>query len=193
MRRRDSVLAVALVVIAGGHAAAQTQVMPPLAEVARQAEAAKATAKKARKTYTNSDLSADPRRASEPAPAPAAAPAAGFVSKTTGKTVPAEEMVAASEAKAEEAAVAKESEATWRMRAASLRKQVDEMRARIEQLTTPDPLRDENPVLKRTNDVDIVNARAALEGLRKQWARLESSARELKVPDAWLDPKPNFQ
>ena len=191
--RRESVLAVALVLIAGGHAVAQTQVMPPLAEVARQAEAAKATARKAKKTYTNSDLSADPRHQPDPAPAPAAAPAAGFVSKTSGKTVPAEEMIAASEAKAEEATVAKESEETWRMRAASLRKQVDEMRARIEQLTAPDPLRDENPVLKRTNDVEIVNARAALEGLRKQWTRLEASARELKVPDAWLDPKPVVQ
>ena len=195
--RRHSLLAVAVVLLSGGHAFAQTQVMPPLADVARKAEAAKATAKKAKKSYTNSDLSADPRGERAPAPAPAAAPTAapeaGFVSKTTGKPVPAEEMVAASAAKAEEGEVAKESEATWRHRASAVRQQVDKMRERLAELSTPNQLTDENPRLKAENERDIANARTALDGLRKQWGRLETSAREKKIPLAWIEPAPSFQ
>ena len=190
MIARGSVLAIVVLAFAAGDALAQTQVMPPLAEVARKAEAAKPTVKKARKTYTNSDLSADPRSA--PPPPPAAAPSAPAAAAATPAAKSEGTDAAAAAPKAEEA-VQKESEETWRMRAASLRKQVDTMRARIAELTLPDPLREENPVLKRANDVEIANARAAFEGLKTQWSRLEASARELKVPEAWLEPRPQLQ
>lgn len=191
MTLRGSAVAVALVAITSGHALAQAPVTPPLADVARQAEAAKASARKAKKTYTNSDLSADLHR--DPGPEPA--PAGGLVSKSTGKPVPADEMIARSEAKAEteSEAVAKESEETWRMRAASLRKQVTDMMARTAALERSDPQRDENPLMKRSNDVDLSNARAALDGLRKQWSRLAADAREAKISMAWIEPPPQFQ
>ena len=186
--RCSSAIAVAFVAITAGRALAQDQVMPPLAEVARQAEAAKATVKKAKKTYTNSDLASDPR--GEPAPAPA--PASGFVSKSLGKQVPAEELVARSEAQVESEAVAKESEEAWRKRADSVRRQVDRLRERLTELMTSDASRAESPAVRAGNASDIATTRAALESVRKQWARLETSAKELKVPMAWIEPLPTF-
>ena len=164
--------------------------MPPLADVARQAEAAKTTTKKATKTYTNSNLSSDARR--ERAPAPTPAPTSGLVSKSPGKLVAAEEMPGRSDAKAEDEAIGKESEATWRMRAASLRKQIDQLRARLTELTTSDAPRAESPAVRALNGSDIANTRASLDGLRKQWARLEASARERKIPLSWIEPLPTF-
>ena len=163
--------------------------MPPLAEIARQAEATKATVKKAKKAYTNSDLGKDPR--GEPAPAPTA-PSTGLVSKSLGKPVPAEEMVERSEAKVESDALAQESEESWRTRATLVRKQVDQLRARLTELTTSDASRAESPAVRALNASNISNTRGALDGLRKQWARLEVSAKERKVPQHWLEPLPTF-
>ena len=178
--------ALAFVALAAGSARAQQQAT--VAEVARQAEAAKATVKKATKTYTNSDLSADPR--GEPAPAPA--PASGFVSKSLGKPVPAEELVARSEAQVESGA-AKESEEAWRKRADSARKQVDQLRERLTEPMTSDASRSESPAVRVGNASEIATTRAALESARKQWARLETFAKALKVPMAWIEPLPTFQ
>lgn len=181
-------MAAAFVVITAGRALAQEQVVPPLAEVARQAEAAKATVKKATKTYTNSDLSSDTR--GEPAPVPA--PASGFVSKSLGQPVPAEELVTRSEAQVEGETVAKESEEAWRRRADSVRKQVDQLRERLTELMTSDASTAESPAVRVANASDVATTRAALESMRKQWARLEASAKDLKVPMAWLEPPPTF-
>jgi len=186
--RCSSAFAVAFVAITAGHALAQDQVTPSLAEVARQVEAAKATVKKAKKAYTNSDLSSVPQ--GEPAPAPA--PASGFVSKSLGKPVLAEEVVARSEAQVESEAVAKESEEAWRKRADAVRKQVDQLRERLTELTTSDASRAESPAVRAGNASDTATTRAALESARKQWARLETSAKALKVPMAWLEPVPAF-
>ncbi len=188
MKRCISTLVVAFVAITAGRALAQDQVTPPLTEVVRQTEAAKATIKKATKTYTNSDLSADPR--GEPAPAPA--PAGGFVSKSLGKPVPAEELVARSEAQVESEAVAKESEEAWRKRADLVRKQVDQLRERLTELSTSDASKAESPAVRAGNASDLATTRAALESARKQWARLETTAKELKVPMAWIEPLPAF-
>jgi hypothetical protein len=183
-------IAVALVflAVAAGSAPAQQQVTPPLAEVARQAEAARATTRKAKKTYTNSDLGKDPRGE----PATTSAPASGFVSKTLGKAVPAEEMVSRSDAKAESEEIAKESEETWRMRAGAVRMQVDRLRERLIELATPNSLRDGSSTLKAANDNEIANVRTALVSVRKQWARLEAAALEVKIPIAWVEPQPVF-
>ena len=183
---RVSIIGVALVAMTAGIAGAQQQAMPSLAEVARKAEAAKATVRKAKKTYTNADLGADPR--GEPAPAPSPAPAAGFVSATTGKPVTAEEIVKRSEEKVEEAEVAKESEEDWRARAQSLRVQIDKLQTRLTALTNPNPARDANAAAKARNESELANVRTGLDGLRKSWANLESSAREKKVSLAWLEP-----
>lgn len=163
----------------------------PLGDLARQAEAAKATAKKANKTYTNANLSADLR--GEPTPVPAAASPSGFVSKSLGKALPPEEMVARSEQKVEQDVKDQQKEGTWRMRATSLRKQIDDMQSRVATLSVPNALTDASAVLKKANDAELANARAALDGLKKRWTRLEAEAREVKIPSEWLDPRPKAE
>ncbi|MEO7157127.1 MAG: hypothetical protein ABI039_06175 [Vicinamibacterales bacterium] len=190
MRRRPSAAVMfSAIVIAVGSTQAQEPSQASLAEVARKAETAKATTRRATKIYTNASLSAVP---TDDAPV---APAAGaiFESRSLGKSVSAEEMVARSEDKVEKDNAAQQSEPDWRNRAASLRKQLDDMRSRISALTVPNALTEANPTLKKSNDLDVANARRALDGLRKQWERLEVSASEAKIPSAWLDPRPQFQ
>jgi hypothetical protein len=186
---RISVFVFAFLAFTTTRALAQEAVMPPLGDVARQAEAAKSSVKKAKKTYTNSDLSADTRGE---AARPAAAASSGFESKTLGKAVAAEEIVARSDAKAEAAAIAQESEEAWRKRATAIRQQVDRIRSRLSELTTPNKLTEESPILKAAVTAELRNTRAALVSLRAQWARLEASARENKISMAWLEPAPQF-
>lgn len=180
--------ALAFVALAAGSARAQERATVPLAEVARQAEAAKATVKKATKTYTNADLTSDDRGE----PAPAAAPDGGFASKSLGKPVSAEEMVKRSEAKVESDVLAKQSEEDWQKRAGLLRKEVEAMQSRIAELSVPSALTDSNPALKKDNDNSIANARAALEHLKARWTRLEAAALKVKIPPAWIQPQPQF-
>ena len=189
-------VAAAIVVVMAVEGVRAQQPAPPLAEVARQAEAAKPTIRKAARTYTNASLAEVPKHEASPAAAAATAGApatVAFESRSLGKAVPAEEMVARSEEKVERDNAAQQSEATWRMRANTLRMQIDEMRARIAELTVPNPLTEANPELQKSNANNIANARAALDGLRKQWGRLEVGAEEAKISREWLDPRPQFQ
>ncbi len=186
--RRLSIIAIALIVLAG-RTDAQQQVNPPLAEVARQSEAAKAQVKKARKSYTNADLTVDSRGERAAAPPPSE----GFVSKSTGQAVTAEEMLTRSEDKAATEAVQQESEENWRARAASLRLQVERLQTRMTALTKPNPARDLNPASTARNAIEVSNVQSGLDGLRKSWTALATSARELKVPAQWIEPSPLFQ
>jgi hypothetical protein len=186
---RISLLAVIVIAITTGRALAQEQTTPALADVARQAEAAKPTVKKAKKTYTNSDLRADPRGEATPAPASASAP-------TIGKLLdqPAAPQLTATSpgAKADADAVPQESEDSWRTRATYLREQVAQLRGRLTELTTPNQLTDANPILQAAVAGDIKNTRDALARLRAQWSRLEASAREKQISLAWIEPAPQF-
>ena len=188
----SAVVAFAAMAITAGSARAQQTVTLPLGDIARQAEAAKPTVRKATRTYTNGSLASVP--GDEPA---VAAPTAGvaFESRSLGKALSAEEMIARSEAKVESDRdnAARQSEPTWRMQAESLRKQIDDMQSRISPMLVPNPLTEADPILKKSNDSDIANARAALDGLKKQWTRLEAAAGEAKIPTAWLDPRPQRQ
>ncbi|HEX8028318.1 MAG TPA: hypothetical protein VF491_07655 [Vicinamibacterales bacterium] len=178
------------IALAAGPAGAQQQAAPPLAEVARQAEAAKPTIRKAKKTYTNASLRAVPH--DEPTPA-APPPGAGLESKSVGTVVSAGEKIVRSEPKLEQEGVAQQSEANWRNRAASIRKQIGDLEARLSTLTVSNPLTDANPSLKKHQETNVANARQALGKLHQQWATLEASASGAKIPSEWLEPRPQLQ
>ena len=180
-------MGLAVVMVAAMTAVSAQQPDPPsLAELARQAEAAKATTSKAKKTYTNADLSTDPR--SEPAPA--AAPATGFMSGTLGKPVSAEEIIARSEEVVDQASGKAQSEEQWRARAESMRTQIQKLQKRKTALTKPNEAREANAGARARNDAEVVKVQQGLDGLRKQWATFEESARVARIPTAWLDPRP---
>lgn len=190
MRLRESMVATVFGLLAAlATLSAQQTSTPPLGDVAREAEAAKATARKAKKTYTNADLTADPRGESAPAAPP---PSNGFMSASLGRVVTPEEVLKRSEEKAEKDAVTKEPEEQWRNRAESIRKQVAELQKRRDDLRMPSALRDGNPISKLQNDREIANADRGLEALQRQWDRLEASAKDQKANPAWLEPRPRF-
>ena len=178
-------LAIALIVVTGTVSAQAPSGPLPLAEVARQAEVAKATTKKATKTYTNADLSPDTRAQQEPAPAPA-----GFMSSALGKVVSAEEMIERSEEKVTAALRDEIPEPQWRARAESLRVQVAKLQTLMAALTKPNDARDANAGAKARNDAEVVKIQQGLAAVTKQWATLEESARVAKIPTDWLDPRP---
>ena len=167
-------------------AIAQQQAQPSLAEIARQAEAAKPTIKKAKKSYTNADLG--------PGGLPPAAPAAppsGYVSKTLGKEVPPDEMLQRSEKQVEEQAKADAlPETRWRERAQRLRSDVEGAQARLSRLTSRPP--NANVTMQERADKEIAAIRTGLNTLRTQWIALEQDARTAKIPMDWLAPVPQF-
>lgn len=188
MTIRASLLSVAIVVTVAASAVAQTPATTPsLGQVARQAEAAKATVKKAKKTYTNADLSAVP--ASSPAPEPAP-PASGFVSKALDKPVPPEEIIARSEEQVEQDSVKKESEPRWRKRAESIRMQVETVAERLVALNKPNEARSNNPAAAARHAAEVAKFEQGRDALKQDWAKLEEAARVAKIPSAWLDPRP---
>jgi len=187
--RRTSATILALAIAASASVAAQqSQPVVSLGEVARQAEAAKPTVKKAKKTYTNADLGAEAQRQ-----AAEAAPPTGFMSGTLGTPVTAEEMVARSQEKIDEANRAAQSEEQWRQRAESIRLQVTKLQTRLTSLMRPNEARSANPAAQARQDAEIANVRVGLAGLDKQWTALELSARETRIPSEWLDPRPSRQ
>ncbi len=186
MRRRTSAAVLALVFAGStGSAAQSSQTAMSLGEVARQAEAEKGTVKKAKKTYTNADLGAEAQRA-----AAEAAPATGFVSSALGKPVTAEEMVAHSQEKIDAATRAAQPEEHWRMRAESIRVQIAKLQTRLAALMKPNEARSANPAAQARHDAEVANTQKALDGVHRQWAALETSASEVRVPSGWLDPRP---
>lgn len=189
MNQRTPAVLVALVLTASaGAAAQQSQAFVSLGEVARQAEAAKPSVKKAKKTYTNADLGAEAQRQAAEAP-----PATGFMSGGLGKPVSAEEMVARSQEKIDGATRAAQPEEHWRQRAEALRIQIAKLQSRLPALMKPNEARSANPAAQARQDDEIAKVQAGLDGLNRQWAGLEESAREARIPSEWLDPRPTRQ
>ena len=182
------VMALAILLVTATIPLGAQQTEPPsLADLARQAEAVKATTPMAKKTYTNASLSPDSR--GEPAPAPE--PATGFVSSTLGKLVTAEEIIARSEEKIDLATGKALPEEYWRGRAASMRTQIEPLQKRMTTLTKPHAARDASPGATARNELEVAKVRQGLDGLMKQWAAFEESARVASIPSDWLDPRPD--
>jgi hypothetical protein len=165
-------------------ASAQMSGQPGLAEVARQAEAAKPTAPKAKKSYTNADLSPG---GLPPAPVE---PSSGFMSSSLGKPVSAEEMLKLSEAKAAADVKQKQPDEYWIGQATAIRRQLEKMTPRLATLRS----RDKNPnaSVQQRADQEIQMIQQQMESLRKRWAGLEDEARTAKVSMALLMPPPVF-
>lgn len=176
---------IVLIAVTGTASAQQPSGQQPLADVARQAEVAKATTKKATKTYTNADLSPDTKAQPEPAPA-----SAGFMSSALGKVVSAEEMIKRSEEKVTAALRDEVPEPQWRARAESIRVQIAKLQTLMAALTKPNDARDANAGAKARNDAEVAKIQQGLAAVTKQWATLEESARVAKIPTDWLDPRP---
>lgn len=158
---------------------------PSLGEVARQTEARRSAVTRAAKIFTNADLKGEPM-AAEPSNEAAAAPAGGYVSKSTGQPVSADEMVEASLKKLE-IGQAKMDERYWRREAESLRLQLESAREKAASYQGAPAA--PSVALQRVAAKQRAQAEEALAQLEKRWTALEESARYAQVPPAWLQPQ----
>jgi len=170
--------------VACADAAAAQSGEPDLAAIARQAEAAKASAPKAKKSYTNADLGAG---GVPPAPVELGE---GFMSSSLDKPISAEEMLLRSEAKAEAELKDKAPDEVFIKQAAAIRRQVEKLAPSLSELKS----RPKSPDAERQKRVDqqIADIERQMEGFRKRWAGLEAEARTTKVSLAVLMPAPAF-
>lgn len=177
-------MVVVLLGFASANAAAQQE--PSLGDLARRIEAARAQPAQASRIYTNADL------VKAPEPPPPATPGGAFMSESLGKPVTAEEIVSRSEEKVAQDEIAAQSEAQWRQRAESVRMQLTPLLSRLQSLQVPNSARDANPSAKARQESQIRNVQTGISGLEKQWTSLEQSARGVKIPMQWLEPRPVF-
>lgn len=171
--------------VTGPAAAQQGQVS--LADLARKVEAERTSSeKRPSKSYTNKDLKA-------PAGKPAddsAEPPAGYVSASTGEVVSAEELLKRSEAKVDQQSGATLPEEYWRQRADYLRAEFERAQNMIDKINgTPPP--QALPAQARRQH-EITKIRQMVDGLTRQWDKLEQSAQAAKINMAWIGSKPAF-
>ena len=155
-----------------------------LAELARQEEARRLAAPKAKKTYTNVDLG--------PGAVPEAAPAEDtncYQSKSEGKCVTAEEMVANSAATVKTVEDAPREEpirklaGTLRDELASIQKELDSLEAQVANQSS-------TPARRQQATEQLALKRPTLDGFQRRWARLERQIKENKLPHSWIEPVP---
>ncbi|HYE86026.1 MAG TPA: hypothetical protein VEA16_06710, partial [Vicinamibacterales bacterium] len=177
-----------LAVLMAAPAAAQ-QSATPLGDLARQAEAARATARKATKSYTNADLAADANAASMPAPNGSG----GYMSISLGREITAEEMIARSQAVMETLAKARATpEPIWRQKAAGIRERLANYQQELAVLRRPaDGVERPAAAVARTEKA-IERVRQSMARLRQQWDKLDSEARTAGIPLEWIEPRPVF-
>ena len=176
---------VCLVFGALGAEAAQQQGELPLGDLARRTEADRTAGKKAAKTYSNADLG-------ETAVTAGAEPVtAGYMSASLGKPVTAEEIIERSQAKVAADSGATQPEEHWRGRADFIRTEAARAHARYEQLSG-DATAASSLVAQSSNAQEKRRIQQMLDGLARQWDRLEESARVAKINPDWIGARPNF-
>ncbi len=187
-------LSCAAVTIAFGLIAAPLSAQS-LGDLARQEEARRATAKKSVKSFSNADLAPSeiaPITAAAPAmPGEAVVPCDPGVSKD--KCAAPEEAGAKPEPAGEPPAQsAAEQEAAWRRNADEIRRQLAKARTEYDLVAAraADPARP--PGERATAERLAALQQDVIDGIEGRWERLENQVRELKLPSAWLNPRPTL-
>lgn len=169
---------------AGLLAAASLSSAQSLADIARQAEARRATIKKAEKSYTNADLGPDEVT---PVPGGVTTAEACYRSISLDRCVTADELIANSNSSlmAEKAS----QEPSWRQKAETIRGPVRKAKQEIDALSaTTDRSPGERAVAARM----LAQRQATLRDLERRWEQLEEDAEQFMIPPGWLDPRPPF-
>jgi hypothetical protein len=165
-----------------------------LADVARQEEARRKTAKKAVKSFSNADLAPGEIADVQSPTAVAAKPAGCIESASQGKCVPAEEVAAANATGTAVAAdpQVKTSEATVRQQADLIRQRLLKVQQEFEGVnsTANDPSRSPG---ERAAAARMASQRETmLVGIEKQWRALEKVVSDEELPREWLGITPLF-
>src|SRR6185436_14057979 len=170
--------------ISAAPAFAQSQ---SLGELARQEEARRVAAPKAKKTYSNTDLG--PGAVPEPPAAVVADDKSCYVSKETGKCVSPEELVARSEAKVKVVQDAP-TEAPVRREADAIRGELSRLQLEIDSLQVQAGNASLTASKRQAAADALAMNRQSLERVQRRWARLEKHVNEQKLPHDWIEPVP---
>ncbi len=158
-----------------------------LGDVARQEEARRAVATKPVKTLSNADLS--PAAIGQPADATPAQSC--YVSKSLGRCVSAEDMVATSNAGVVTKANAP-FEDTWRRDSKSLRLQLETARRAVTVLEATVADEERSPGERKVAAKALTAAQQAVAGFERQWEKLERTASNQQIPREWIEPIPTL-
>jgi hypothetical protein len=173
-------------------AAAAPATAQSLADVARQEEARRKNpaAKRAVKSFSNADLA--PSEIAPPAPA-APASEGCLTSVKEGKCIPAEEVIANSNAEPSQADVqVKTSEATIRQRADGIRQRLAKVQKEFDTVyaTANDESRSPG---ERAAAARMASQRdGMLSSIEQQWQALEKQVADEELPREWLGVTPMF-
>jgi hypothetical protein len=181
---RNSVMAAAAVITLSTATAFAQSATPSLAQIARQTEQKRATSKPATKVYTNADLAPKVDEAAPAAPAGEVPAKDGYVSKSTGAVLSAEEMQAASQEKIKRE-TSKMDEKWWRSQAATLRQAIARAKEMISGYQASKPT---TAAMRQRTEKALAESIEGLANLEKRWATFEESAHYAQVPKAWLEP-----
>lgn len=166
-----------------------------LGDVARKEAERRTTAKKAVKSFSNADL--NPSEISNPSAAPAATEAVGGNSAADNQAKPAAgspatDPNAAATQKEPAAAPREQKEPEWRANAEALRQLIDKAQADYAKSAALAADTSRSPGERAGTSQFLAQQARALEGLERNWQRLEKQAEALRVPRTWLDPRPIF-
>ncbi len=158
-----------------------------LAELARQEEARRATTQKAVKVLSNADLR--PQDITSPS---AATPGEScYLSISQARCVTADALIANSNQRIA-TIEQKKVEPTWRRDAGSLRTQIEKAQADVEALEAAVGDMRRSPGERKAAEQRLLQLRPVVEGLERQWERLEKSAANMRIPHEWLEPIPTL-
>ena len=190
---RARVVAIGLSVSLGTvPARAQQFSQAPLGDVARQAEKARATVRKATRTYTNADLGAVTDAAETVSGSPSAS---GVPTKTASaepksqSAEPGTKSEAATPVEKTPIGNAAMPEEYWRQRATFIRSEAERARELLD-AARKNPVH--SPEDQARNDAAAARVQDMINGLKKQWAQLEAAITTAKLPQLWIAPPPNF-
>jgi hypothetical protein len=157
-----------------------------LADVARQEEARRTSARKAVRTISNADL--DPSAIVSPAGEVPVEPSC-YMSKSNGRCVTAEEMVTTSV----DGVVTKENaplEPTWRRDAGEIRSQIEGTHKSMATLEAVIADGGRSPGDRKAAEKTLAGTRQALASLERRWEKLEKEAANQHIPRVWIEPIP---
>ena len=149
-----------------------------LGAVAQQEEARRAEVKQPAKAYSNADVPGSPSGHATTS-GDEGAPPQGYVSKSTGKVMTADEMVNSSKALLSDQEE-KANEPYWRDRAKGIRAEVEKARALVDVLSKAENV--DSP----TQAEALKKARAVMEQAEARLARFETQAEVARIPKAWI-------
>ncbi len=158
-----------------------------LGEVARQEEARRASAKKATKSFSNADL--QPSEIASPSGGSTPGTESCYMSISQNRCVSAEELLSYTTQNIASAELAKQ-EPHWRRQARTIRNQLVKAQNELETLSAT--ASDQSRAPGKTAERMLALRRSVVAGLEQEWEELEKQAKQLRIPRAWLDPRPTL-